>query len=159
MRAGYWNRTNRPRWRAELADEGLRRPFDRNSIPNYLAHSTQTEGTGKEVDRGATNGSNARFSERVCQSVRQSPRLHGPVLPASSTERPSLLLPPYGTRLGGPPPPERENHLRSHRGKDHDWSVRHQPSQPTLQVGRNRRGLQERNGRSDQASISPKRRP
>ncbi len=71
---------------------GLRRPFDRNSIPNYLAHSTQAEGTGKEVDRGATNGSNALFSARLRQSVRQSPRLHGPVLPASSAERPSLLL-------------------------------------------------------------------
>jgi len=74
---------------------GLQRSFDRNSIPSYLPHSTDISGSGKEANRGAANDCNARFGERILRSVRQSPGLHGPVLPGPSGKRPSLLLPHY----------------------------------------------------------------
>src|SRR5207302_4307590 len=128
-------------------------PFDRNSILTYLPHSTRAADTGKEVDRGTTNGCNTRFSEKLPQSVRQSSGLHVPVLPASSGERPSLLLPPDGTWVGRRPPVERENNLGSLGREDHDWPLCHQSVQPAVHVGRDRLGLHQRHGRSDQAPI------
>src|SRR5579864_6671168 len=114
----------------------LQPSFDENSMPTYLHIARERCARRKEESREAQIECNPRAGEDLLRSFRQSPRLYPPVHAAKPRERPSLLLPPQGARNGRSIAIDREDDRRPHGWKAHYWSLRHQPSEPTVQVGR-----------------------
>src|SRR5579859_4398141 len=122
-------------------------PFDGNPIQTYLHVALNARRLGgKEADRAATIEGNGSAGENVHRSFRQSARVHPSVPAATAGKRPSLLLPPQGPELRWALVAYGKDRRRPPGGKDNDRSLRHQPSEPTVQVGRDRRRLRERHG-------------
>src|SRR5579859_5555935 len=120
-------------------------PFDENSMPTYL-HIAPEHARGKEANREATIECNSGAGANLHRSLRQSPRLYSPVHAAAPGKRPSLLLPSQGPELRWALVARGKDCRRPPGGKDNARSLRHQPTEPAVQVGRDRRRLRERHG-------------